>query len=254
MRHLRSKLYLLSIILCLLCASSWAQNIGGGIGLFNTLEVNDSSFNYGFARHFYGGAGSAYRMNYTGSGGLLFDYQVNGASVFLLTGTGNINHLGPFTTYMLGLKDTDRTHALVQKWNENDSADRALNWFVVGANRSVTLEGNTILDQDLSSDSIPNFNSIELRLTIITDADTPFELLHEAHLICDTTNSAITVNLPAAATVAGRMYWIKNSGAVANNVTIDANGSELIDEVLTVTLIDKEALTIVSDGSNWHVM
>lgn len=97
-------------------------------------------------------------------------------------------------------------------------------------------------------------NGLVIQLTTITDADTPFALADEAYLICDTTNSAITVNLPAASTVTGRIYWIKNSGAVAKNVTIDASGSELIDEVLTVTLIDKEALTIVSDGSNWHIM
>ncbi len=97
-------------------------------------------------------------------------------------------------------------------------------------------------------------NGLVIQITTITDADTPFALFDEAYLVCDTTNSAITVNLPAAATVTGRIYWIKNSGAVANNATIDANGSELIDEVLTVTLIDKEAVTIVSDGSNWHVM
>lgn len=97
-------------------------------------------------------------------------------------------------------------------------------------------------------------NGLVIQLTTITNSDTPFALADEAYLVIDTTNSAITVNLPVAATVIGRIYWIKNSGAVANDATIDANGSELIDGVLTVTLIDKEALTIVSDGSNWHVM
>lgn len=97
-------------------------------------------------------------------------------------------------------------------------------------------------------------NGLVIQLTTITDADTPFALADEAYLVCDTTNSAITVNLPVASTVTGRIYWIKNSGMAANNATIDANGSELIDEVLIFILIDKEALTIVSDGSNWHVM
>lgn len=97
-------------------------------------------------------------------------------------------------------------------------------------------------------------NGLVIQLTTITDADTPFALADEAYLVCDTTNSAITVNLPAAATVIGRIYWIKNSGAVGNNTTIDANGSELIDEVLTVTLIDKESITIVSDGTGYHIM
>lgn len=97
-------------------------------------------------------------------------------------------------------------------------------------------------------------NGLIVKLTTITDADTPFALGAEAYLVVDTTNSAITVNLPAAATVIGRIYWIKNSGGVGNNATIDANGSELIDEVLIITLIDKEAITIVSDGTRYHVM
>lgn len=97
-------------------------------------------------------------------------------------------------------------------------------------------------------------NGLVIQLTTITDTDTPFALLDEAYLICDTTNSTITVNLPAAATVIGRIYWIKNSGMVAKDATIDANGSELIDEVETVILKDKEALTIVSDGTGYHIM
>lgn len=97
-------------------------------------------------------------------------------------------------------------------------------------------------------------NGLVIQLTTITDADTPFALADEAYLVIDTANSVITVNLPVAATVIGRIYWIKNSGGVGNRATIDASGSELIDDVLIITLIDKEAITIVSDGSNWHVM
>jgi len=137
---------LLSFLLVLICASlAWSQSSGGGIGNFNTVEVYDSVFNYGFARHFYGGSGTGHRMNYTGTGGLFFDYQVKGSSVFLLTGTGGISHRGPFTTYMVGLKDTDRSHALVHKWNENDSADRVLNWSVNGATRSISLSDDLLL-------------------------------------------------------------------------------------------------------------
>ncbi len=122
------------------------------------------------------------------------------------------------------------------------------NWYCEVSNPSVISGDLTV------TGSITIGDGLIIKLTTITDADTPFSLLDGAYLICDTTNSAITVNLPAAATVTGRIYWIKNSGMAANNATIDANGSELIDEVQMFILIDKEALTIVSDGSNWHIM
>lgn len=62
------------------------------------------------------------------------------------------------------------------------------------------------------------------------------------------------VNLPAAADNAGRRYYIKKLGTTAN-VTIDANGSETIDDGLTAILtVQYEALTIVSDGANWWIL
>ncbi len=162
MRHSLSKLFLVSLVLLAVAClpMAYAQPSGGGIGSFNELDVFESEFIYGFRRHFYGGTGTADRLNFTGASGFLKDWQVNGSSVFILDSTGAINHLGPLTTFMLGLKDTDRSHALVHKWNEDDSADRVLNWFVTSSNRSITLEGDTVLDQDLSVDSTPTFGDI----------------------------------------------------------------------------------------------
>ena len=62
------------------------------------------------------------------------------------------------------------------------------------------------------------------------------------------TNS-ITVSLPAAASNQGRYVTVKNSGG--GTVTVDANASELIDGVTTVTLTSNQAITIQCTGSGW---
>ena len=72
---------------------------------------------------------------------------------------------------------------------------------------------------------------------------------------CDCTSNAITVNLPAASTSTGLIYSIKKIDAVANNVTIDANASELIDGVTTKTISSQYArFYIMCDGTVWNVI
>jgi hypothetical protein len=74
----------------------------------------------------------------------------------------------------------------------------------------------------------------------------------------DCSLAAKTVNLPAAATAgAGKTYVIKDEtgNAATNNITIDADGAELIDGVATyVILIDRESVTLVCDGTNWQII
>jgi hypothetical protein len=74
----------------------------------------------------------------------------------------------------------------------------------------------------------------------------------------DCSGAAKTVNLPAAATAgAGKTFVIKDEtgNAATNNITIDADGAELIDGVATyVMLIDREAVTLVCDGTNWQII
>lgn len=159
MRYSRSKLFMLNLVMSLLFVFPLlGQPSGGDIGFFNSIEVNESLYNYGFHRQIYSGNGDAFRVNHAGAGGLLFDFQVAGNSVFIGNRAGNINHLGPFTTYMLGLRDTDRSHALVMKWNEDDSADRVFNILVGGADAALTVLGTGAkVNQDTTIGSTPSF-------------------------------------------------------------------------------------------------
>jgi hypothetical protein len=64
-----------------------------------------------------------------------------------------------------------------------------------------------------------------------------------------------TVTLPAASSNSGRKLTIKQGYDHAAYVVIDGNSSETIDGSSTLTLQGQNyAITIVCDGSNWHVV
>jgi hypothetical protein len=72
------------------------------------------------------------------------------------------------------------------------------------------------------------------------------------------TAGAVTITLPSAATVgSGHVINIKDSGGNAGgaNITVDGDGAETIDGNLTLVLVTNfEAVTVVSDGTNWVVI
>ena len=70
----------------------------------------------------------------------------------------------------------------------------------------------------------------------------------------DTAGSAVTITLIAAASANKQILRIKKIGS-SYNVVIDGNGSETIDGSTTITLtVQYEAVTLVSDGSNWFIL
>lgn len=77
----------------------------------------------------------------------------------------------------------------------------------------------------------------------------------DAAAFVDASSGAVTVNLPGAATVPGRVYYIKKIDASANLVTIDPNSTETIDGELTQRLAYQHAaVALVSDGTNWYIV
>jgi hypothetical protein len=65
----------------------------------------------------------------------------------------------------------------------------------------------------------------------------------------------VTIALPAAASVNGKIYVIKKVSTVPNDVVIDGNDSELIDGALTQTLtLQYSSITIQSNGSGWVIL
>ena len=74
-------------------------------------------------------------------------------------------------------------------------------------------------------------------------------------IIADATAGAITMTLPPAALVPGRIYAFKRINSGANAVVIDPNGSETIDGNLTHTLTPQwNGVTIMSNGVAWFIL
>ena len=71
------------------------------------------------------------------------------------------------------------------------------------------------------------------------------------HFITANRVTAFTITLPAS--VDGQEFHIKNINIGA--VTVDGNGSETIDGALTAVLNNQfDSITIVGDGTNWHII
>ncbi len=74
-------------------------------------------------------------------------------------------------------------------------------------------------------------------------------------VLCTATSSTITITLPASSSSSGKVYNIKKVDSSGNAIKIDANASETIDGDLTKSLnLQYESLTIICDGSNWHIL
>jgi hypothetical protein len=85
--------------------------------------------------------------------------------------------------------------------------------------------------------------------------NTTLDDTHYAVMV-DASGGDITISLPAASGLAGRMYYIKKiAGATSNVVTIDPSGAELIDDAATKDLSNNyQAATIICDGDEWYIL
>ena len=74
-------------------------------------------------------------------------------------------------------------------------------------------------------------------------------------IIADATAGAITLSLPPAALVPGRIYAFKRINSGANAVIVDGYAAETIDGNLTHTLTPQwNGVTIMSDGTAWFIL
>jgi len=73
-------------------------------------------------------------------------------------------------------------------------------------------------------------------------------------ILADATGGAIIVSLTPAGDKTGKVYNIKKIDS-SNSVTIDGDNSETIDGQTTQVLTTQyDSITVVSDGSNWHII
>lgn len=74
-------------------------------------------------------------------------------------------------------------------------------------------------------------------------------------IIGNALGGAFTINLPLASDCPGKLIAIKRTSSGVNNITIDANGIELIDsaQILILTL-QSQSRILQSNGDRWIVI
>jgi tetrahydrodipicolinate N-succinyltransferase len=66
---------------------------------------------------------------------------------------------------------------------------------------------------------------------------------------------AVTMTLPAVATVSGRVVTVKKIDASGNAVTVDGNGAETIDGAANFPLAAQyDSLTVIAGATEWHII
>ena len=74
-------------------------------------------------------------------------------------------------------------------------------------------------------------------------------------MLCDATGGAITMTLPPAALVPGRIYVFKRINSGANAVVVDGYAAETIDGATTYTLSAQwNSVTMMSNGTAWFII
>jgi hypothetical protein len=116
----------------------------------------------------------------------------------------------------------------------------------------ITADGNV----GISSTSPTSTLDVEgsMAMPIKTVAATYTATASDYTILCNA--NSITINLPQASTVPGRIYAIKKVIATTGTITIDPNSSELIDGAATATLTGtaRAGMIIQSDGSAWYIL
>ncbi len=74
-------------------------------------------------------------------------------------------------------------------------------------------------------------------------------------ILVNSSSGAVTISLPSASGITGRLYVIKKTDSSGNLVTLDGNASETVDGYSTYSInTQNQSLTIQSDGSNWQII
>lgn len=109
----------------------------------------------------------------------------------------------------------------------------------------ISTQGGNYEDILTGSGGVPDLDILQVTANYtITGVD--------AVILCNSSN-AIRLTLPEASTVDGRIIRIKNINT--GEVTVDGYENETIDDGATAVLSDKyEAITIISDGTEWFVL
>lgn len=110
----------------------------------------------------------------------------------------------------------------------------------------------------LTSNGSGTFAFVPLQRDINTVTDNNYTVLDTDGyelILFSTGNTTRTCTLPTAADNTDRVLTIKKIDSGTGFVTLDGEGSETIDDVVTYSIFgEDESVTVKCDGSNWHII
>jgi uncharacterized protein (TIGR02145 family) len=160
------------------------------------------------------------------------------------SGNCGINNSSPTATL-----DVDGSAIFNESSNARDfrieSDANQHHFYVDGTNNEIGVNTST------PNSTLDIQGSLGYKYNTITAATT----LNQTHNVVLCNTGPYTVTLPAAASNAGKVYYIKNISSTNVTITLDGNASETIDGSTTYGLgLYKHAVRIICDGNNWHVL
>jgi len=160
--------------------------------------------------------------------------------------TGGVTAAGDLTAYTLYLYDTNQSHLLNVRWNEDDSAHRILNLAVVGGNRAFTLnEDLTIGDgQNVTITALGQANTLTLNesFTIGDGNDGTLTYSASSKTLTVEDDSFINQDLTTDATPTF-------AGLNADAINIGITSSFEIDTDSNILLLDSDSGTVKVDDN-----
>jgi hypothetical protein len=125
----------------------------------------------------------------------------------------------------------------------------------VAINASLVPDGDGTRDLGSSSAAWGNAYVNGFVANVVTKTGTYTAAVSDYVILCDASGGAFTVTLPAASGVTGLVLHVKKTDSSGSAVTIDGNSTETIDGDQTIDLLlQYESVTLVSDGTSWHIL
>lgn len=115
---------------------------------------------------------------------------------------------------------------------------------------SISKEGYVNIGSGTANSSLNVNGSVSMEVTAVTST---YTATANDYSILVNTNSAVTINLPTASGIDGRIYVIKRLGS--STITIDPFSFQTVDGAFTRLLSNQyNSVTVQAAGGNWYVL
>ena len=128
------------------------------------------------------------------------------------------------------------------------------NTAITGLGTMSTQNSNSVA---ITGGSISNvtFSNVSINTSIVTKSANYTAAAADETILANSSTGVVTITLPTAVGVAGKVYTVKKIDSSANAVTVATTSSQTIDGTTTYSLANQYGgVNVQSDGSNWYII